>query len=124
MTVMFTRSYNSCHFTCKIHFCNFQNGAKEKLFVHGFDFTAFIFRHLHLDIMHLVNDYDITTLTSADRQLLANIFTYQMDDFVEKTSALVIVQHHSLAPLTKRHYKTHVKYYRDKTIKLKFSFFI
>ena len=69
---------------CKIHFHNFQNGAKEKSFVHGFDFTAFIFRHLHLDIMHLVNDYDITILTSADRQLLANIFMYQMDDFVEK----------------------------------------
>ena len=67
-------------FTCEIHFHNFQNGAKEKLFVHGFDFTAFIFKHLHLDIMHLVNDYDITTLTSGDRQLLANIFTYQMDD--------------------------------------------
>ena len=110
---MFTRSYNSCHFTCKIHFPNFQNGTKENLFVHDFDFTAFIFRHLHLDIMHLVNDYDITTLTSADRQLLANIFTYQMDNFVEKTSALVIVQHHSLAPLTKRQHKTHVKYYRD-----------
>ena len=63
--------------------------------------------------MHLVNGYDITTLTSADRQLLANIFTYQTDDFVEKTSALVIVQHHSLVSLTNRQYKTHVKYYRD-----------
>ena len=81
---MFTRSYNLCHFTRKIHFCKFQNGTKEKLFVHGFDFTAFIFRHLYLDIMRLVNDYGITTLPSADRQLLANIFMYQMDDSVEK----------------------------------------
>lgn len=85
----------------------------EKLFVHGFDFTGFIFRHLHLDIIHFVNDYDITTLTSADRQLLGNIFTNAMDKFEGKTSASLILQHHILAPLTKRQYKAHVKYYRD-----------
>ena len=107
---MFTRSTTYVILHVKFIFIISKIAPKK---IHGFDFTAFIFRHLHLDIMHLVNDYDITTLTSADRQLLANIFTYQMDDFVEKTSALVIVQHHSLAPLTMRQYKTHVKYYRD-----------